>query len=163
MTSGDNVRPLPAGRLLRDEERLFVSNARVGRLATVDGWGRPTIVPFCFAVIGTEDPVIVSVLDDKPKRVPDTELARVRNIRQNPNVAFVVDYYDEDWSRLAFVQVRGQATLCAPGEGIHAGAIAALQEKYPQYRSMAIEQRLVILIRNLGTSSWQGDRGTPLA
>ncbi len=163
MTSEDNVRPLPAGRPLRHEEWLFVSRARVGRLATVDEWGRPAIVPFCFAVIGTEDPVVVSVLDDKPKRVRDTDLARVRNIRQNPNVAFVVDHYDEDWSRLAFVQVRGQASLCAPGEGIHTGAIAALQEKYPQYWSMAIEQRLVILIRNLRASSWRGDRGTPLA
>lgn len=131
-----------------------LSDARVGRLATVDGRGHPSVVPFCFAVVGDEEPVVVSVLDEKPKHVPDQELARVRNIRHNPNVAFVVDHYEEDWSRLAFVQVRGRAKLISPGVVGHADAITALREKYPQYRSMAIDQRAVIVIERLRINAW---------
>jgi len=138
---------IPAStRMLRD--------ARVGRLATVDATNRPSVVPLCFAVLGEDEPVIASVLDDKPKRVADRELARVRNIRGNPRVALVVDHYDEDWSRLWFVQVRGEARLLAPGEDRHHEAIVALRAKYAQYRSMAIEQRPVILIENLRVNAW---------
>jgi PPOX class probable F420-dependent enzyme len=129
-------------------------NARVGRLATVNERGHPSVVPFCFAVIGEDEPVVVSVLDEKPKDVPDEELARVRNIRRNANVAFVVDHYEEDWSHLAFVQVRGQARLVSAGEPGHAEAIIALRENYPQYRSMAIEGRAVIMIEKLRLTAW---------
>lgn len=132
----------------------MLNDARVGRLATVNDRGRPSVVPFCFAVIGDVGPVVVSVLDEKPKHVPDQELARVRNIRHNPHVAFVVDHYEEDWSRLAFVQARGRARLVSPGETGHAGAIIALRAKYPQYESMAIERRAVIVIEQLRFTSW---------
>lgn len=135
-------------------ELAWVREARVGRLATVDGRGRPSVVPFCFAVIGEEAPRVVSVLDEKPKDVPDQELARVRNIRRNPNVAFVVDHYEEDWSQLAFVQVRGVATLMSPGDDSHHEAITALRAKYPQYQVMAIDRRPVILIENLRLNAW---------
>lgn len=136
-----------------------VRDARVGQLATVNKRGHPSVVPFCFAVIEGENPVVVSVLDEKPKDVPDQELARVRNIRGNPHVAFVVDHYDEDWSRLAFVQVRGEARLIAPGDPGHARAVAALREKYPQYRAMALERRLVIVIERMRLRAWSGDGG----
>lgn len=132
----------------------MLNDARVGRLATVNERGHPSVVPFCFAVIGEEEPVIVSVLDEKPKDVPDEELARVRNIRRNPSVAFVIDHYEENWSRLSFVQVRGQARLVSPGEPGHAAAITALREKYPQYRSMAIEGHPVIMIEQLRINTW---------
>jgi PPOX class probable F420-dependent enzyme len=131
-----------------------VQAARVGRLATVDDAGRPSVVPVCHALAGDE---IVSVLDEKPKRVADHELRRVRNIEANPAVALVVDQYDEDWSRLAFVQVHGVARIVQPGEEGHAVAIIALRAKYPQYRAMAIEQRPVIAIGGLTATSWRGD------
>lgn len=126
----------------------------MGRLATVDAWNRPAIVPFCFALMGEIDPVVVSVLDEKPKRVADADLTRVRNIERNPGVAFVIDHYDEDWSELWFVHVRGQASLLPPGSDDHAGSVAALREKYPQYREMAIESRSMIVIADLRTTSW---------
>ncbi len=156
MTTGDQER-VPAGRPLRREELAFVRAARVGRLATVDAASRPSVVPFCFAVLDGHEPVVVSVLDEKLKRVTDANLARVRNIQSNPAVSFVVDRYDEDWSRLAFVQVRGRATLLEPGARIHTSAIAALRAKYPQYRAMAIEKRPVIVIDELRSHSWRGD------
>lgn len=136
------------------DARTFLREARVGRLATVDGHGRPSVVPFCFALLDGNEPIIASALDEKPKSVPDAELARVRHVRVHPDVAFVVDRYDEDWSQLAWVQVKGRARIVAPGEGRHAEAVAALREKYPQYRSMALDQRAVILIERLRLRSW---------
>ncbi len=144
-------------RSMQPEELAFVREARVGRLATVDARNRPAIVPFCFAVIGEEHPIVISALDEKPKRVADEQLTRVRNIEANPDVCFVVDRYDEDWSRLAFVQVRGRARLLPAGGGGHLAAVAALREKYPQYATMAIELRPMILIEHLCAVSWRGD------
>jgi len=159
MTTSDSE-TASSGRPLSDAELAFVRAARVGRLATVDVQNRPTVVPFCYAVLDEDDPiepVVVSVLDEKPKRVADANLARVRNIQSNPAVSFVVDQYHEDWSRLAFVQIRGRAAVIEPGAGIHARAIAALRDKYPQYESMAIDERPLIVIGDLRGHSWRGD------
>jgi PPOX class probable F420-dependent enzyme len=135
-------------------EREFLDGQRVARLATIAADGTPSLVPVCFAVIGEADPVIVSVLDEKPKSVPDDELARVRHIRRDPRVSLIADRWDEDWSRLAFVRVSGTARLVAPGDSLHTTAIAALRAKYPQYRAMAIERRPVVAIAPGRTSSW---------
>jgi len=145
----------PVGRRPTPAELAYVAGHRVARLATVDGRGAPSLVPVCFALIELDgEPVIVSALDDKPKRVSGRELARVRNIAANPHVALLVDDYVEDWSRLAFVRLRGAARLLEPGEAGHADAIAALREKYRQYAAMAIEERPVVAIRRLRAYSW---------
>ena len=139
-------------------ELAFVREARVGHLATVDPAGHPVVVPVCFTTLDLDgDPAIVTVLDEKPKRVADRDLARVRNIAAHPHVALVVDHYDEDWTQLAFVQIHGEATLIDPGEPHHAEAIAVLRAKYPQYHAMSIEHRPVIVIAGLSATSWRGD------
>lgn len=141
-------------------EWAFARDARVGRLATVAANGSPRVVPFCFAVLNDGELVVVSVIDDKPKGVGDRDLARVRNIGANPHVAFVVDTYAEDWSQLRFVQMCGVAAIIEPGDPIHEAAVAVLRAKYPQYRTMAIDHRPVIVIRAIRASSWRGD-GNP--
>lgn len=139
-----------------ERELAFVRAHRVGHLATADEEGRPSVVPICYAVVERNDlPEIVSVLDEKPKRVADSSLQRVRNIAVQPAVALVVDDYDEDWGRLAFVQIKGAAALVHPTEDGHAQAVAALREKYPQYASMAIETRHVIRVSELTATSWR--------
>src|SRR5262245_54271158 len=97
--------------MLSPRERLFLSHRRVGRLATADGRGAPHVVPVCFGV--AQDTLYITV-DEKPKR-PGRPLKRVRNIIENPAVALVVDHYDEDWARLAWVMVRGRAEILAEG------------------------------------------------
>jgi PPOX class probable F420-dependent enzyme len=131
--------------------RRFVAAARVGRLATVSPGGAPHVVPVCFVLDGDD---IYVALDEKPKRVAPERLRRVRNIRANPRVQLLADVYDEDWSRLAFVQADGRATLVQPGGPGHARAIALLREKYPQYRDMALETRPVIAIVVERWRSW---------
>ena len=142
------------------DEIAFVRERRVGRLATVRPDGTPAVVPFCFAVLDLPDgPVLVSPLDEKPKTVKPPDLARVRHLTANPSVAVVVDDYAEDWSRLAWVRLRGQASLIQPGEEGHATAVVALRAKYPQYERMAIEEQPIIRIAALTARSWHGGNG----
>jgi len=102
--------------------------APVARLATVDGDGRPHLVPCCFAFDGD---VAYSVVDHKPKR--SGALRRLDNIRANPSVCLLVDHYEDDWSRLWWVRFDGQARILDAGPE-HASAIAVLCAKYEQYR-----------------------------
>ncbi len=142
------------------DELAFVRARRIARLATVSRSGMPAIVPICYAVIGANhETALVSALDEKPKSVPWQRLARVRHIQDNPHVAIVIDDYSEDWSRLAFVHLRGLARLVPPGDARHTQAIAALREKYPQYQTMTIEQTPVIWISELAATSWHATDG----
>jgi len=130
------------------EELRFTDSQRVAHLATADANGRPHVVPVCFASL---DGRIYIAIDEKPKR--SLRLKRLRNIEENPQVALVLDRYDEDWSRLAWVLVQGTAAVLDGGPE-RAQAIAALRERYPQYRSMALEERPAIAITVERVSSW---------
>jgi PPOX class probable F420-dependent enzyme len=111
--------------------RSLVERARVARLATCGADAAPHIVPICFVVSGDR---LYSVVDEKPKRTR-TALKRLRNLRENPRAAVLVDHYEEDWGRLAYAMLRGEATeVTDPSE--YAAALASLRAKYPQYRSM---------------------------
>jgi PPOX class probable F420-dependent enzyme len=117
------------------EARRFLDAHRVGHLATADGSGAPHVVPVCYAV---DDAGLYFVADEKPKRRPARELVRLRNVRANPRAAVVVDDWDEDWTRLAWVLVRGPAAIVADRRA-HAAAVALLRARYPQYRAMALD------------------------
>jgi PPOX class probable F420-dependent enzyme len=104
-----------------------VAGARVAHLATVDPHGRPHLVPICFALEGD---TLYSAVDDKPKRT--TALARLANIAAHPQATVLVDHYDEDWSRLWWVRMRGLARVVDAGEE-RERAVAMLRAKYPQY------------------------------
>jgi PPOX class probable F420-dependent enzyme len=67
-----------------------------------------------------------SAVDRKPKRTP--EPARVRRLRRRPEAALLVDSYDDDWTRLAWVELRGRVSIEPLGP-----ALDALAAKYPQY------------------------------
>ena len=130
--------------------RHFVAGARVARLATASADGAPHVVPVCFVLAAG---LVYIALDEKPKRVAPRRLRRVRNIAANPRVQLLVDRYDEDWSRLAFVQLSGSAALMEGGAE-HSDALALLRAKYPQYREMALEKRPVIRVVVEGVASW---------
>ena len=91
--------------MLSDTQRRFVESMRVARLATADGGGAPHVVPVCYALLGES---LYVTIDEKPKRAGVRAMKRLRNIEENPTVAVVVDRYDDDWSRLAWVMLRGR-------------------------------------------------------
>ena len=106
--------------------RELLERERVARLAYLDREGRPRVLPVTFAVAGDS---VWSAIDEKPKRA--AEPARVGALRQRPEAALVVDVYDDDWSRLAWVQLLGRVEVVPIAED--PDAVAALGAKYPQY------------------------------
>ena len=107
--------------------RELLESGRVARLGFLDGGGHPRVLPLTYALVGDR---IWSAIDQKPKR-SHGELARVRFLRRNPHAALTVDRYSDDWERLAWVQVLGEIEIVAADEA--AGALEALNAKYPQY------------------------------
>jgi PPOX class probable F420-dependent enzyme len=135
---------------LSPSQDRFLRSARAGHLATADANGQPHVIPVCYVFDGQ---TIYSVLDAKPKTTPLRQLRRVRNILANPHVSLVVDHYEEDWTRLQYVMVTGDAELLESGEE-WTRAIAILREKYPQYQSMDLGESPVIKITPVRLVPW---------
>ncbi len=134
---------------LPDLERAFVNAHPVARLATADTEGIPHAVPICFVVI---DETLYVTIDLKPKQ-DARRLKRLRNIADNKHVAVIIDRYDDDWSRLGWVLLRGAAEILEDGPE-HAAAQAALKARYTQYRDMDIASMPVIAVRIARVTSW---------
>ena len=136
--------------MLSGEQAAFLASQRVGRLATADARGNPHVVPVCFAVAAA---TLYITIDEKPKRASARPLKRLRNMMENPSVAFVADRYDEDWQRLGWVMLRGRADILTDGSE-HDRAQALLRERYPQYRAMQLDDLPVIALRIAQATSW---------
>ena len=128
---------------LSDEARAFLDRHRVAHLATADAAGAPHVVPLCYARL---DDRLYFVADDKPKRNGPRALRRLANIAANPRVALVVDDYDDDWSRLAYLLLHLDA---APVEddAEYADVLVALRARYPGYRTMPLARATHPMIR----------------
>ena len=106
-------------------DSLSPEDAPVARLATIRADGSPRLVPICFALEGDR---LYSAVDHKPKR--SRRLARLADVERDPRVEVLIDRYDEDWSRLWWVRLRGRAQVVARDER----ALRLLCAKYPEYR-----------------------------
>jgi PPOX class probable F420-dependent enzyme len=136
--------------MLSDQQIAFLASQRVGRLATSDARGNPHVVPVCFAVEGA---TLYITIDEKPKRASVRPLKRLRNMMENPSVAFVADRYDEDWQQLAWVMLRGRVDILTDGTE-HDRAQVLLRERYAQYRNMQLDDLPVIALRVAQATSW---------
>ena len=117
------------------EARSILEHERRGVLTTVDPQGRPHAVPVCYAIVGEE---ILTPIDAKPKS--GRSLGRRRNIERDPRVTFLVDRWDEDWTRLGWVMVRGTARLEPAGR-----ADEALVVRYPQYEDVLVGSEAIVI------------------
>jgi PPOX class probable F420-dependent enzyme len=86
-------------------------------------------VPITFALAGE---VLYSAVDSKPKR--SRRLKRIENARARPEVTVLVDGYEEDWSRLWWLRLRGTARVLERGDEFDR-ALSLLGDKYEQYRA----------------------------
>jgi PPOX class probable F420-dependent enzyme len=132
--------------ILSARQYAFVERRRIGHLATADSAAKPQVMPICFAI---HEDTLYTALDEKPKRARDTK--RLKNIRENPHVSFLADHYDEDWSRLGWVMLRGRAAILDDGDAFEQGG-ALLRKRYGQYASMSLVP--VIAVRILQVRSW---------
>ncbi len=136
---------------LTEAESSFSKTQRVARLATADAGGHPHIVPVCYAF----DAIHFYIpLDEKPKKVDESKLRRVRNIEARHEASLLIDQYDDDWSRLGFVLIHGHAGLLQPIDPLHTQALVLLRERYFQYRTMELENHSVIVITPDSVTSW---------
>lgn len=124
--------------------RAIFEGGRRGVLATVDRDGYPHAVPVCFAIRGDE---VISPIDHKPKST--RMLARVRNIAANAGVTLLVDRWDEDWTTLGWVMVRGDARLQEDG------GRELLTTRYPQFRNAPEPAALIVIaVRRILWWTW---------
>jgi PPOX class probable F420-dependent enzyme len=149
----------PVGNVDRPDAWMvdLVQAARVARLATHEPDGRIHIVPCCYALTTpAERPaVLYTAVDGKPKR--SLALRRLANVAADPDVALVVDHYDDDdWDALAWVRLRGTARL-VDDEAERSRAVALLVERYRQYRA-APPAGAVLAVE---VDAWQGWRSDP--
>ena len=138
-----------ADAMLSDAQRRFIDQSRVAHLATAGRDNAPHLVPVCFCLIAMS---IYITVDEKPKRT-DIPLKRLRNIQENPAVALTVDRWDEDWTRLGWVMLRGPADILLVGQE-HDLAQDRLRARYPQYRVMDLAPLPVIALRIRRVLSW---------
>jgi len=120
--------------------RHLLECSRVARLGLIDDAGAPRVLPVTYAVSGSR---LVSAIDHKPKRVPAGELARVRWLRARPRAALTIDHYDDEWSKLAWVQALGDVRVLEAAS--EPDAILALSERYPAYRERPPSGLLLLL------------------
>ena len=75
------------------------------------------------------------------------------NARAEPRVALLLDAYDDDWSRLWWLRIDGEARVV---EGAEPAAEAALRAKYPQYATTPLFAAgpCWLRIAPLRTTSW---------
>ena len=135
--------------MLSEHQARFLASRRVGHLATADARATPHLVPVCFVV---SEGALYITIDQKPKGDPRA-LRRLKNISENPVAAFVADRYEEDWTRLGWIMLRGQAEILADGAE-HDRAQALLQSRYRQYRRMKLDDLPVIALRVERVTSW---------
>ena len=136
--------------------RRFLEAHRVGHLATAGADGEPHVIPVCYAL---DDEALYFVADEKPKRRPPRELRRLRNLGENPYAALVVDDYDDDWSRLAYLLVRGPAAIVPAA--VHGPALVRLRARYPQYVAMTLddpERNPIVRLEPVRVTFWHAAR-----
>lgn len=153
---------MPPGEILTATERRFLDAERRAILATTAPDGRARLVPVCYALTDRVDrigrPVIYTPIDEKPKRTDDPHaVARVRDLFVLPEVTLIVDRWDEDWSRLAWLRLYGSGELLEPQTheiSEHAAAVAALRARYAQYATHDLATRPIIRIGIERVVSW---------
>ena len=112
-------------RDLTPAEARFVSDARVGHVATARAGKWPHVVPVCHVLDG--DRVLIASAYDR----------KIADLRENASISYCVDVYSEDWdNELAQVIVFGEAYLVESGPEFERDR-NLLYEKFPQYERVA--------------------------
>lgn len=142
--------------------KSIIDKARIARLATVDSKSKPRLVPVVFAFDGEHYYIPI---DKKTKQEPSRpeKLKRVKNIQKNPNIALLIDEYNEDWTKLYFVMIQGRALLISNKKGEQQNELLLLEkahkllsEKYHHYQKIGIGE-YVIMIYPYKIMSWKNE------
>jgi coenzyme F420-0:L-glutamate ligase/coenzyme F420-1:gamma-L-glutamate ligase len=131
--------------------KAIINEYKLARLATVDSECMPYLIPVVF-VFDNDSGSFFLPIDEKTKRSRPESLKRVKNIQQNPNVALLIDKYNEDWRKLFFIMIRGRASIIggnrleSNGPSLSQKAHKLLYHKYPQYQKIGIGEYIIMII-----------------
>jgi len=131
----------------------FIERARLARLATIDSEFKPHLVPVVFVFDGKH---FFIPIDEKRKKITKpAKLKRIKNIQHNPAVALLIDQYNEDWTKLAFVMIQGKALVASKREEntLLRQAYEKLMKKYVQYQKVGVGE-MCIIITPMKVVSW---------
>lgn len=111
-------------RLSDQEAWQRVRGSDHGILGTIHPERGVDMVPVVYAVHGNR--IVIPVDTVKPKAT--TRLQRLENLAADSRCTLLVEHYDDDWSRLWWVRINGEARE-AKGPEIW----PALRQRFPQY------------------------------
>ena len=94
---------------------------RVSRVATAGGSGMPHVVPICHVLVGDR---LYFGSGDRGRKI--------RNLKENAQVAVTIDVYTEAWGQLRGVMIQGRARLIERGPAFQR-IRARLYAKYAHY------------------------------
>ena len=140
-----------------DDVRAALESARHGYLSTASSDGDPHLQPVVFQALG--DALYIAI-DEKPKTT--LRLRRLTNIESNPRFALLIDRYEDDWSQLWWILLRGPAAVLWPSQwdaDEASQAISALRAKYRQYESMSLEDRPLLKLTPERITRWSASGG----
>jgi PPOX class probable F420-dependent enzyme len=126
----------------------------VAHMASSGPDGKPHIVPITFAIEGN---VLYFAVDAKPKRT--TDLKRLRNIAANPKVSILIDHYEDDWEKLWWVRLDGDARILGERDELER-ALDLLAARYRQYRTNR-PNGPVVAVAIERTSGWSAAEAQP--
>src|ERR687884_1694420 len=134
--------------------KIIIDKARVARLATVDSGCNPHLIPVVFVHDDNDDHYYIPI-DEKTKKQSSSKpekLKRVKNIQVNPNIALLIDEYNEDWTKLYFVMVQGRASILG-GKKLEQNEVPLLEQahkllrsKYHQYQKISVGEYLIMIM-----------------
>jgi PPOX class probable F420-dependent enzyme len=129
--------------------KTIIDKAMVARLATVDSECKPHLIPVVFVY---DNDCYFIPIDEKTNRSKPENLKRVKNIQQNPNVALLIDGYNEDWRKLYFIMIQGKASIIGGKESdqnehvLLEKAHKMLSGKYVQYQEIDIGHYIIMIV-----------------
>jgi PPOX class probable F420-dependent enzyme len=103
-------------------------------------------MPVCFTWAGE----VIWIAVDVRKRSA-AQILRQRGADGESKISFMVDRWDEDWSKLGWLQARGWATILDNGAESER-AMEALSSKYTQYGKRRTQPSIV----RLEVEEWRG-------
>ena len=131
--------------------RNIINKARVARLATADSECKPYLVPVVFVFDNDNDCYFIPV-DEKTKQFKPENLKRIRNLQENPNIALLIDEYNEDWTKLYFIMVQGKGSILG-GKKLDQNEMLLLEKahkllsrKYPQYQKVGVGEYAIMIM-----------------
>jgi PPOX class probable F420-dependent enzyme len=142
--------------------KSIIHKARVARLATVDLECKPHLVPIVFVFDNDRDFYFIPI-DEKTKQSKAENLKSVRNIKENPSVALLIDEYSEDWTKLYFIMIQGRASIIG-GKKLDQNEMSLLEKahkllrnKYRQYEKIGVGE-YVIMTMPQKVIAWKNDK-----